>query len=156
MWPRWFLKQFADKGPFAADRAGEPYVKRDDMTPVRVEALPGAHMPACQACNSVLDTKIERPAEPVVKRILEHGDSRDDLALSADERGSVARWLLKVGLLSAHPQAVHDHVGVNRDENRFAFASVRPEWLEGMSRGVEPPRGFSVFVTRCAISSEDD
>ncbi|KHE74656.1 hypothetical protein AS25_05775 [Kocuria marina] len=125
------------------------------MTPVTANALLGAHVPACQDCNAVLNTTVEKPAKPVVRRLLEHGDSGDELILSADECVALARWLLKVGLLSAHPAADHDHPGLQSDQDLPRLPVVRPEWLDWMRAGGEPPAGFSVFVTRRNLRGED-
>ncbi|WP_440671832.1 hypothetical protein [Clavibacter nebraskensis] len=125
------------------------------MTPVTSDALLGVHVPACEECNAVLDTTIEKPAKPVVRRLLAHRDSSDELILSADECAALARWLLKVGLLSSHPAADHDHSGLQRDQDLPQLAAVRAEWLDWMRVGSAPPAGFSVFITRRNLHGED-
>lgn len=155
VWPSWFIGEFHGLGPFTTDHAGVPYTKRDQVTPVTSDALYGAHVPACEDCNATLDTTIEKPAKPVVRRLLEHGDSSDTLVLSAGECAALARWLLKVGLLSAHPTAHHDHPGLQRDQDLPRLPTVRAEWLEWMRTGCEPPGGFSVFIKRRSLRGED-
>lgn len=155
VWPAWFIAEFHGQGPFTTSRAGVPYMKRDGATPVTAEALFGVHVPACGECNAALDTTIEKPAKPVVRRLLEHADSTENLILSADDCVALARWLLKVGLLSAHPSAEHDHPGLQRDEDVPRLVTIRPEWLDWMPAGAIPPDGFSVFLTRRGLRGED-
>lgn len=155
VWPSWFISEFHGQGPFTTSRAGDPYTKRDKVTPMTSDALLGVHVPACEECNAVLDTTIEKPAKPVVRQLLAHQSSPDELILTADECAALARWLLKVGLLSAHPAAEHDHQGVQRDQDLPQLAAVRAEWLDWMRTGRAPPTGFSVFITRSDLRGED-
>ncbi len=155
VWPSWFIREFHGRGPFTTSRAGVPYMKRDQVTPATADALLGVHVPACEDCNATLDTTIETPAKPVVRRLLEHGDSHDGIIVSADECAALARWLLKVGLLSAHPAADHDHPALQRDQDLPRLRAVRAEWLEWMRTGTTPPVGFSVFITRRDLHGED-
>lgn len=137
VWPLWFLQEFHGEGPFTAARAGKPYLKRD-KTPYSSDSLQGVHVPACAECNAILNRTIEEPAKPIVRRILEHADSGDSLPLTADECAALARWFLKIGLLSAHPAAEYDHPGLQRDLDMPRLATVRPEWLEWMRAGTRP------------------
>lgn len=155
VWPSWFISEFHGQGRFTTFRAGDPYTKRDNVTPVTSDALLGVHVPACETCNAALDATIEKPAKLVVRRLLAHRDSPDELILSADECAALARWLLKVGLSSAHPAADHDHPGVQRDQDLPQLPVVRGEWLDWMRTGSAPPAGFSVFVTRRDLRGED-
>lgn len=155
VWPSWFISEFHGQGPFTTSRAGAPYTKRDNVTPNTSDALLGVHVPACEGCNTVLDTTIEKPAKPVVRRLLALRDSPNKLILSADECAALARWLLKVGLLSAHPAAEHDHPGLQRDQDLPQLSTVRAEWLDWMRTGSAPPTEFSVFVTRRDLRGED-
>ncbi|WP_298045431.1 hypothetical protein [uncultured Citricoccus sp.] len=155
VWPRWFIADFEGQGPFTTARAGVVYTKRDRTTPHNSSALQSVHVPCCEECNSTLDTTIEKPAKPVVRRLLGHQDSADELVLSADECAALGRWLLKVGILSAHPAARHDHPGLQRDPDLPTLGSVRPEWLEWMRAGRTPPDGFSVYITRRNLNAED-
>lgn len=154
VWPSWFIGEFHGQGPFTTSRAGVPYVNRDGV-PVTSDALYGTHVPVCEDCNASLNTAIETPAKPVVRRILEHGDSGDALVLPADECEALARWLLKVGLLSVHPMANHDHPGLQKDQDLPRLVTVQGEWLDWMRAGSKPPEGFSVFITRRALGGED-
>lgn len=154
VWPSWFIGEFHGQGPFTTSRAGEPYTKRDRVTPHTSEALPGVHVPACKKCNAILDTTTEVPAKPVVRRLLTHRDSSSELKLSPDECAALARWLLKVGILSAHPAADQDHPGLQRDQNLPRLSTVRADWLDWLSTGSPPPPGFSVFITRRELRDE--
>lgn len=155
VWPAWFIAEFGGQGPFTTTRGGVPYTKRDGKTPLAADALSGVHVPACKKCNAEMNTCIEVPAKPVVRRLLAHGESHDELILSADDCAALARWLIKVGLLSAHPAAEHDHPGLQRDTNVPRLTRMRPEWLGWMRTGSPPPEGFSVFVSRRHLSGVD-
>lgn len=155
MWPLWFIREFHGQGPFTISRGGVLYTRRDEVTAVSSNALFGVHVPACNGCNTVLAKTIEEPAQPVVQRILAHRDSPGELHLSVDECGALARWLMKVGLLSAHPAADHDHRGLQQDQDRPTLPTVRAEWLDWMRIGSSPPSGFSVFITRRTLKKED-
>jgi hypothetical protein len=147
VWPLWFIKEFHGEGPFTTARGGEPYTKRDKK-PYESDSLLGVHVPACTPCNGLLNRTIEEPAKPIVKRILRNADSSDELVMTAHECAALARWVLKVGLLSAHPAADYDHPGLQRDIEVPRFSAVRREWLDWMRDETAPPEGFSVFVTR--------
>lgn len=153
VWSGWFIDAFQGQGPFTASRAGVPYTKRDNVTPVTHGALQGVHVPMCESCNAMLNRTIEVPAKPIVRKLLAHDDSGASLGLSADECADLARWLLKVGILKGHPDADHDHVGLQRDPG-LARLPVRPEWLDWMRTGSTPPDAFSVFATRRDLRAE--
>jgi hypothetical protein len=155
IWPLWFIKEFHGQGPFTTSREGVPYTKSDMRTPYTSESLLGVHVPACTECNAALNTTIEEPAKPVVRRLLAHRDSSGALVLSVAECAALARWLLKVGILSAHPAADHDHPWLQRDTDLRRLPNVQPEWLDWMRTGSAPPEGFSVFVTRRDLRGEE-
>ncbi|MCY1718700.1 hypothetical protein OVA26_17325 [Microbacterium sp. SL62] len=154
VWPHWFIGDFHGQGPFTTSRAGVPYTKRDKVTPLTTNSLQGVHVPACEQCNAVLDTTIEKPAKPLVRRLMDHRDSSDELLLTADECATLARWILKVGILAAHPAADHDHPGLQRDPEVSGLDFVRSEWLDWLRAGSPPPDGFSVFITRRSLRGE--
>jgi len=155
VWSGWFIDEYQGQGPFTASRGGAPYTKRDKKTPVTSEALQGVHVPMCETCNALLNRTVEVPAKPVVRNLLAHGDSSACLKLSAEECADLARWLLKVGILKGHPEAVHDHVGLQRDPSFPRMTTVRPERLDWMRTGSAPPDGFSVYATRRHPRGED-
>ncbi|PZE24539.1 hypothetical protein DEI86_12220 [Curtobacterium sp. MCBD17_028] len=74
------------------------------------------------------------------------GDAHDALIVSADESEALARWLLKVALLSHHPARDYDHPALN--DAVPTLSTVRPEWLSWMTTATAPPPEFSVFITR--------
>lgn len=155
VWPKWFIGEFRNEGPFTTYHAEIPYTKRDGQTPVTSDALLGVHVPACTDCNSTLNTTLEEPAKPIVRRILNLGEASEQLVLTADECAALGRWLLKVGLLSAHPDADHDHRGLQCDPDLPRIQYVQPEWMEWMRTGGDPSAGFSVFITRRNLRDGD-
>jgi len=103
VWPRWLIQDFHGEGPFTTERAGVPYTKRDDVTPVTFRALPGAHVPMCKPCNTQLNRSIEEPAKPVVRRLLPWSATHHWPTISADDAAALARWFLKIGVLVVTP-----------------------------------------------------
>jgi hypothetical protein len=153
VWPAWFIDEFQGQGPFTGARGGATYTTRAG-TPQKSSALPGVHVPMCAACNTALNSYLEVPARPIVRKLLERGDSSDDLVVSAGESAALAQWLLKVGLLSAHPTRRHDLPAMDRDGDMPMLTVVRPEWLTWMTTGDAPPDGFSVYLTRRELHGE--
>lgn len=153
VWPAWFIAEFQGHGPFTGARGGETYTKRDG-TPQKSSALPGVHVPMCLTCNSALNKHLEEPAKPLVRTLLNHGDSPDELFVSGAESTALACWFLKVGLLSAHPARRHDLPAMDRDQNVPMLREVRAEWLSWMTTGESPPDGFSVFLTRRELNGD--
>ncbi|MCS6559743.1 hypothetical protein NYQ31_15205 [Curtobacterium flaccumfaciens] len=153
VWPAWFIAEFHGQGPFTSARGGETYVTRHG-TPQKSSALPGVHVPMCAACNTALNTHLEAPAKPIVRKLLEHGDSSDELLVSKADSAALAGWLLKVGLLSDHPKRRHDLPAMDRDEDVPMLRAVRPEWFSWMTAGQSPPDGFSVYLTRRELTDD--
>lgn len=154
VWPTWFIKEFSEQGLFTASHGDAVYMTRAGV-PQTSTALPSVHVPACETCNTALNKYLEESAKPVVRALLEHADSGEDLILSQSDAAALARWLLKVGLLSAHPARSYDHVGMDRDADIPQLDTVRPEWLAWMPTGDDPPEGFSVFLSRRDLSGND-
>lgn len=154
VWSRWFLGDMAEHGQFTVSKNGKPYLKKDG-TPQTWSTPSGVHVPACEACNNALDASIEKGAKLVVRRIVAHEDSTDPLVLSPDECSALARWLLKVGLLSALTIAEHTHPGLRDEEDLPTLGTVRPEWLAWMPTASPPPNGFSVYITRKDLNGAD-
>ncbi|GAA1493140.1 hypothetical protein GCM10009627_14860 [Curtobacterium herbarum] len=123
--------------------------------PQTLNALPGVHVPACVACNNALGTYLEEPAKNLVRRILGHTDSHDDLLISADDSDALARWLLKVGLLSYLPERRFDLPAMNEDSDVPVLSRVRGDWLSWMTVGSPPPDSFSVYITRRELDGSD-
>ena len=122
--------------------------------PVKTPGLPGVHVPMCEPCNSRLNTRFEVPAQPIVRSLLSFDLTHSWPTLSVAETEALALWLLKVGLLSAHPDAVHDVPHVDKDDSYPRLDPFLPVWAEWMRTGAPPPDGFSVYVTRRAIEHD--
>ena len=154
VWPTWLIKEFHDEGPFTSEKGGTPYTKRDGVTPATSVALPGSHVPMCVECNSHLNRTIEAPAKNVIRRLIPWTAAHEWPALSAAEARSLACWFLKVGLLGAHPEVVHDRPQMDRDLDFRRNDHGEPEWLEWLHAGTAPPYGFSVYVARRNVLGE--
>lgn len=160
VWPAWFIGEFAGHGLFTASRGGNVYLKRrkegePEPGPQTSIALPGVHVPACVACNGAMNAHLEEPAREIVRSLLAHGDSSDDLLVSTDESTALARWLVKVGILAAHPARRFDLPAMNADPNVSKFVNARSEWLSWMTTGAPLPAGFSVYISRRKIDGSE-
>ena len=153
-WPSWFIEEFRGQGPFNSAKGTVPYTKRDGVTPVTSTALPSVHVPMCTRCNRHLGTTMEEPAKDVIRRVLPWSAGHVWPTVTADEAAALARWFLKIGLLSAHPKGVHDNPHVHADPSFPRFDQVEPEWMDWMRTGDTPPDAFSVYVTRRSVTSE--
>ena len=153
VWPLWFIRDFHGQGPFKTEKSGIPVLRRNG-TPVSSPALPGAHSPMCTACNTNLNTIVEEPAKPVVRKLLPWSATHEWPTLQPEEATSLARWLLKVGLLLAHPNTVHDNPQVDRDPEFPRVGRVERRWLTWMRDGVAPPDDFSIYVARRSLLGE--
>lgn len=154
VWSHWFIQEFRGSGPFTTSKGGVAYTKRDGVTPVKAQALPGSHVPMCSSCNGQLNRTIEQPVKAVVRRLLSRPAVQPWPAVPAGEAAALAKWLLKVGLLKAHPDVVHDHPQMDRDPDVPRLDHVDPAWLDWMRTGTAPPSAFSVYVTRRSLTGE--
>lgn len=154
VWPRWFIQEFHGEGPFTTTKAGIPYTKRDGHTPVTATALPGTHVPMCELCNTQLNRSIEEPAKPVVRRLLHGSVSHRWPTISANEAVALARWFIKIGLLSAHPEAMPDNPHVERDADSPRFDHMLSEWLDWMRTDAATPDAYSVYIARHSVTAE--
>lgn len=145
--PKWLITDYHDHGPFASENRGTPYTTRagDVLTQ---DSLPSVHVPMCGGCNSMLDRTLEKPAKPVVRRLMPWSANHHWPLVGAAEVTALGRWLLKVGLLWAHPASMPDQEAVQRDPGIERFANVPPEWVDWMREGRNPPRDFTLFVSR--------
>lgn len=151
--PSWFQGDFLGDAPFKSENAGRTYLNRGGNIAAQ-QNLPGTHVPMCSDCNGRLDTNIEDPAKPVIRKLLPQSPSHVWPTITADEAAAVGKWLLKVGLLWFHPEADHDQPQVQRDGNLLRFSHMEPEWLAWMRQGTDPPADFTVFATRRSLSAE--
>lgn len=153
VWPKWYIRLLAQEGPFTTGMNGTPFTNKAGVV-VRPDALQSVHVPVCESCNQALNTHFEVQAKPVVKRIRAHMDSSDPLVLAADDCEALARWLLKVGLLLNHPDAVNDSPHAQQALREQHFGHVPDAWIDWMPIGDAIPSEFSVYVTRRALSEE--
>ncbi len=149
----WFLGDFAGEGPFTTDKGGTPYTTRAGKA--EHPTLSGVHVPMCQAHNAVLNQTIEEPAKPVIRVLFEDGADTAWPCLDAGQGRALAKWLLKVGVLWAHPESSHDHPGVDRDGSRPILDAITPEWLSWMAEETDPPSAYSVYVQRQPVRADD-
>lgn len=147
VWPRWFIGEFPREECYSIEKNGVPYTKRDGREPVTYTALQGVHVPMCEGCNSQLDRTIEKPAMGLVQQLV-RSEPHAWPSVPAEDVGTLVRWLLKVGLLTLHPEAQHDSPHVDRDLAFQRSRTVKSEWLEWMRAGTPPPDGFSVYAMR--------
>jgi hypothetical protein len=66
---KWFKGDIAQGGPFKSENAGVPYTNRDGDLAVQ-ETLPVPHAPMCVECNGRLNTFLEEPARPVIRKLI--------------------------------------------------------------------------------------
>jgi hypothetical protein len=154
VWPAWLIRDFHGEGPFHTEKSGTPYKKRDNTTVAKFAALPSVHVPMCAKCNARLNTKVEEPAKPVVRRVLPWSSTHAWPTLTADEAAALGRWLLKVGLLLSHPEAVGDNPHTAQDLSAARIEEFCQDWVAWMAAGADPPDDFSVYVTRLSILGE--
>jgi len=150
--PKWLITDYHGSGPYGSENAGQPYRKRDGKI-LAQDSLPGVHVPMCGDCNGRLATRLEEPAKPVVRKLQPWSAGHAWPAVSADQAAAVGKWLLKVGLLWAHPDSVPDQEQVQRDPAIPRFTFVEPEWLDWMRDGSDPPDGLTLFVSRRSLYS---
>lgn len=154
VWPLWLIGDFEGEGPFYSEKAGRPYTKRDGVTVARFQALPGTHVPMCQECNGRMNTVIEEPAKPVVRKVMPWSASHSWPVLTPDEAAALGRWFLKVGLLLSHPKASDDNPQVATDKASGRPADFDPEWIGWLMSGDDPPADFTVYACRRSLDHE--
>jgi hypothetical protein len=138
VWPAWLIGDFHGEGPFHTEKSGTPYKKRDNTTVAKFAALPSVHVPMCANCNARLNTKVEEPAKPVVRRVLPRSSTHAWPTLTADEAAALGRWFLKVGLLLSHPEAVDDNPHTAQDLAAARFDEFCQDWVAWMAAGADP------------------
>lgn len=154
VWPSWLIKKFRGQGPFYTDKNGETIMKRSGETAHEVTALLSVHVPMCGPCNTRLSSTVEIPAKDIIERIAPWNDQPSWPSLNTDESAALARWFLKVALLTSHPEADHDNPKIQNDPAWTRFGVIEPAWLDWMRTGSAPPKDFSVFATRRLVEGE--
>lgn len=153
VWSHWLLGEFNGEGPFRTEKSGVAYENRDHEV-VTFSGVQGVHVPMCHCHNTkVLKELVEDPAAPVMRRVL-RSDKGTLPTLDPDEAAALGRWFLKVGLLLAHPEAVHDNPHVRRSASPAGRIDYSSEWIQWMADGVDPSEDFSVYVTRAAPTGD--
>lgn|GEM_PF-3572387 len=150
---RWLIELFGRQGPFKSEKAGVPYLNRKREVALQ-QSLPGVHVPMCSGCNNRLNRMIEVAARPVVARLLPWSSQHVWPSIDSVEAKALARWLLKVGLLWAHPDSHHDQPQVQCDPSMTRFEFVEREWLSWMRGGSDPPDGFTVYAVRRSLYAD--
>lgn len=153
--PAWFKDDFAQEAPFRSENAGVTYSNRRGMVAVQ-ETLPVPHAPMCVECNGRLNTSLEEPAKPVIRKLVPRSLGHAWPTITAEEAAALGKWLLKVCLLWGHPDADDDNPHVTRGPGIGRFTFIEPEWLAWMRDCVDPPEGFTVYVCRRDPLSERD
>src|SRR5882724_8374692 len=81
VWPQWLLKEFpVSDGPYITEKNGHAVLNREGV-PRRNAVFPRVFLPCCTSCNGKLDRRFEKPAKPVMRRIL----TSRDVQLAPDE-----------------------------------------------------------------------
>jgi hypothetical protein len=144
---KWFKGDIAQEGPFKSENAGVPYTNRDGDLAIQ-ETLPVPHAPMCVECNGRLNTFLEEPARPVIRKLIPQSPDHKWPTITAEEAAALGKWLLKVCLLWGHPDSDDDNprVATGPDIGRFTF--MEPEWFTWLRDCVDPPDGFTVYVSR--------
>jgi hypothetical protein len=141
------MDDFAQEAPYRSENAGIPYRNRHSQDAVQ-RTLPVPHVTMCAGCNGRLNTFLEEPARPVVRKVVPRSLAHAWPTIAADEAAALGKWLLKVCLLWGHPDADDDNPHVMRDPDIGRFTFIEPEWLAWMRDCVDPSNGFTVFISR--------
>ena len=145
--PLWFIKDCQHEGRFTTMINGRPVTTRSGDL-LETESLGNIKVPMCESCNGTLDTTLEKPAKPIIRRFTQRQAGSPLPSLTANECGALARWFLKICLLSNHPKAQADDPQVDRDPAFERLDRMDTRWLDWMRVGCNPPTGFTVYVWR--------
>ena len=150
VWPAWFLKDAdaADPPSFAWSSNGVDLLGRSGE-PLHFRERQRLLVPACRSCNAVLDTRFEKPAKDVVRRLVPNRWTGE-----ADEQEwvSIGLWFAKILLLATHPLAHHQHPEINRHMIIGDWQSHDFRWLVN---GSAPPTDLSLWVYRAEQNKGD-
>ena len=102
----------------------------------------------CVECNGGLNTFIEGPARPVIRKLVTQSPDHEWPTITAEEAGALGKWLLKVCLLWGHPDSDDDNPRVAKGPDIARFTFMEPEWLAWLRDCVDPPDGFTVYISR--------
>lgn len=133
------------------ESAGVALSKRDGAR-ATFTGLPGVHVPVCSPCNERLNRLVEVPARPLVRRLKDPSWPDSGRRLTSSDARALGRWLIKVAVLLLHPDAESDSPQAQAIHPPRGD-QLRPEWIEWMRLGTEPPIEFSVYATRVDASN---
>lgn len=108
----------------------------------------------CRKCNGLLDATIEKPAKDLVRSLIPWDEQHAWPTLIDDECRALAKWVLKVGMLSAHPDVDHDNPVLNSDKGPPKMIPFHSEWIDWLRNGDDPPEGFTVFLSLREVADE--
>lgn len=143
VWPAWFLKDADAAGPpsFAWSSNGQALLNRDDE-PLHFTERQRLLVPACRSCNATLDTRFEKPAKEIVRRLAPNSWVG---GVEAREWAAVGLWFAKILLLATHPLALHQHPEINKHGIIGEWETEDFSWLID---GTPPPPGLSLWAFR--------
>ena len=143
VWPAWFLKDADAAGPpsFAWSSNGEALLNRHG-TPLHFPERQRLLLPACRICNATLDTRIEKPAKEIVRRLAPNSWMG---GAEVWEWSAVGLWFAKILLLASHPLALHQHPEINKHRVVGDWDTEDFSWLID---GSPPPDALSLWVFR--------
>lgn len=141
VWPAWFLKDADTAGPppFAWSSNGEALLNRDDA-PLHFGKRQRLLVPACRSCNAILDTRFEKPAKEIVRRLASNSWVGE---ADAQEWAAVGLWFAKILLLATHPLALHQHPEINKHRIVGDWETEDFSWLID---GAPPPDALSLWA----------
>jgi hypothetical protein len=149
--PRWFKGDFAQEGLFKSENAGVPYTNRDGGLAIQ-ETLPVPRAPMCVEWNGRLNTFLEDPAKPVIRKLIPQSPDHEWPTLTQGEAAALGKWLLKVCLLWAHPDSDDDNPEWRRGQTSVGSRSWSRSGLPGCGTALNRRTGSpctSLVETYC-------
>jgi hypothetical protein len=138
--PAWFEGDFANEAPFRSENAGVTYRNRRGKVAVQ-QTLPVPHAPMCTECNGRLNSFLEEPAKPVIRKLVPRSLNHEWPTITAEEAAAVGKWLLKVCLLWGHPEADDDNPHVSRVQTSAGSRSLSRSGWPGCETALIRPTG---------------
>jgi hypothetical protein len=140
LWPQ-------KKGEYRSWVNGEPV--RNRLGQPRKDDSWGIKLPACDACNRILNQRFEQPAKRHIRDLMAQNGNA---ILGGADAMDVALWFLKTWLLWAHPAA------------RVSVPRIAPPRWDGVGDDLYtwivtdqlPPAGLSIWVTKRREEETED
>ncbi|MGW9345985.1 hypothetical protein ACWGR3_31065, partial [Streptomyces albidoflavus] len=147
VYPNWHLGDADRAGPplFAWTSNGEALLNRDKQ-PLQFQNRQRLLLPACERCNSILNTRFEEPAKPVVRRL---APNQWTGFADASEWAAIGRWFAKILSFATHPRAHYQHPEINKHHIRGEWDTKHFSWLID---GSHPPTDLSLWVFRADLT----